>query len=284
MACSRWTSRAEGLVSDFVGKLRDGMATINVHAAKTHFSRLLERVEQGEEVVIARAGKPVARLVPMEPAAEPRRPGSARGLAGSPRTSTRRCRTSSWPPSADAAAARHARLPLVGVRRPAPLVGRPRPDRRSRGRDPVQRRQRLGDRDQGPHRPARPAGGRAGFVHDQVRRNRLLVLPIELRHALRVHALPDHHRDPFDRLLVAQAQSRPCRCSAATRCSRPRRGAALLGGPERMPCRRTGRSMFGAAGRWWRAAASSRTPMAQGGLRGERQLEADESGSDPEAS
>ena len=56
------------------------MATINVHAAKTHFSRLLERVEQGEEVVIARAGKPVARLVPMEPAAEPRRPGSARGL------------------------------------------------------------------------------------------------------------------------------------------------------------------------------------------------------------
>lgn len=35
---------------------------------------------QGEEVVIAKAGKPVARLVPMEPAAEPRRPGTARGL------------------------------------------------------------------------------------------------------------------------------------------------------------------------------------------------------------
>jgi prevent-host-death family protein len=56
------------------------MPTVNVHAAKTHFSRLLERVELGEEVVIARAGKPVARLVPVEPAAEPRRPGSARGL------------------------------------------------------------------------------------------------------------------------------------------------------------------------------------------------------------
>ena len=56
------------------------MATINVHAAKTQFSRLLERVEQGEEVVIARAGKPVARLVPVEPLVEPRRPGSARGL------------------------------------------------------------------------------------------------------------------------------------------------------------------------------------------------------------
>ena len=45
-----------------------------------------------------------------------------------------------------------------------------------------------------------------GFVLDQLRRNRLTVLPIELRHALRVHGLPDHHRDPFDRLLVAQAE------------------------------------------------------------------------------
>jgi PIN domain nuclease of toxin-antitoxin system len=45
-----------------------------------------------------------------------------------------------------------------------------------------------------------------GFVTVQVRRNRLRVLPVELRHALRIHALPDHHRDPFDRLVVAQAQ------------------------------------------------------------------------------
>ena len=44
------------------------------------------------------------------------------------------------------------------------------------------------------------------FVHDQIRRNRFSVLPVELRHALRVHGLPDHHRDPFDRLLVAQAE------------------------------------------------------------------------------
>jgi len=44
------------------------------------------------------------------------------------------------------------------------------------------------------------------FVQDQVRRNRFTVLPIALRHALQVHALPDHHRYPFDRLLVAQAQ------------------------------------------------------------------------------
>ncbi|MCY4627969.1 MAG: type II toxin-antitoxin system Phd/YefM family antitoxin [Acidobacteria bacterium] len=40
------------------------MATVNVHEAKTHLSRLLAQVEAGEEVVIARNGAPVARLVP----------------------------------------------------------------------------------------------------------------------------------------------------------------------------------------------------------------------------
>ena len=43
------------------------MAEVNVHEAKTHLSRLLLRVAEGEEIVIARAGKPVARLVPIEP-------------------------------------------------------------------------------------------------------------------------------------------------------------------------------------------------------------------------
>ncbi len=37
---------------------------VNVHAAKTNLSRLLERAEAGEEIVIGRAGKPIARLVP----------------------------------------------------------------------------------------------------------------------------------------------------------------------------------------------------------------------------
>jgi len=41
---------------------------VNIHHAKTHLSRLLERVEDGEQIVIARAGKPVARLVPLEDA------------------------------------------------------------------------------------------------------------------------------------------------------------------------------------------------------------------------
>ena len=56
------------------------MVTISVHAAKTYFSQLLDRVVQGEEMVIPKAGKAVTRLVPVKPAAGPRRPGSARGL------------------------------------------------------------------------------------------------------------------------------------------------------------------------------------------------------------
>ena len=54
------------------------MTTVNVHQAKTHLSRLLERVAAGEEVVIARAGRPVARLVPID-REEPRKPGLAKG-------------------------------------------------------------------------------------------------------------------------------------------------------------------------------------------------------------
>jgi prevent-host-death family protein len=53
------------------------MATVNIHEAKTHLSRILKRVERGEEVVIARGGRPVARLVPI--AGRPREPGRLKG-------------------------------------------------------------------------------------------------------------------------------------------------------------------------------------------------------------
>ena len=53
------------------------MKTINVHEAKTHLSRLLESVAEGEEIIIARAGKPIAKLVPLK--SKPRRPGSLKG-------------------------------------------------------------------------------------------------------------------------------------------------------------------------------------------------------------
>jgi prevent-host-death family protein len=41
--------------------------TVNVHEAKTHFSKLLERAHAGEEIILAKAGKPYAKLVPIEP-------------------------------------------------------------------------------------------------------------------------------------------------------------------------------------------------------------------------
>lgn len=55
------------------------MQQINVYDAKTHLSRLLNQVAQGEEILIARAGKPVAKLVPYREDEPPRVPGAWRG-------------------------------------------------------------------------------------------------------------------------------------------------------------------------------------------------------------
>lgn len=54
------------------------METVNVHYAKTHFSKLLLRVHAGEEIIIAKSGKPFVKLVPLEPVAQ-RTPGIAHG-------------------------------------------------------------------------------------------------------------------------------------------------------------------------------------------------------------
>ena len=52
---------------------------VNVHEAKTHLSRLLERVSAGEEIVIAKAGRPVAKLVAYTESEEPRKMGGWKG-------------------------------------------------------------------------------------------------------------------------------------------------------------------------------------------------------------
>ena len=54
------------------------MTMVNVHEAKTHLSRLLDRVHGGEEIVIAKGGKPWARLCPLA-TLDPRRPGLLHG-------------------------------------------------------------------------------------------------------------------------------------------------------------------------------------------------------------
>ena len=51
---------------------------VNIHDAKTHFSKLVKRAHEGEEIIVARAGKPYARLVPLEEKNE-RTPGLIEG-------------------------------------------------------------------------------------------------------------------------------------------------------------------------------------------------------------
>ena len=55
------------------------MQMVNIHEAKTQFSRLVDAAASGEEIVIAKAGKPAARLVPMERAKVVRRFGGLKG-------------------------------------------------------------------------------------------------------------------------------------------------------------------------------------------------------------
>jgi prevent-host-death family protein len=57
------------------------MGSVNVHEAKTHLSRLLEKVAAGEEIVISKRGKPVARLCPIDPP-RARVPGLLSGKVG----------------------------------------------------------------------------------------------------------------------------------------------------------------------------------------------------------
>jgi prevent-host-death family protein len=55
------------------------MQTVNIHEAKTQFSRLVDAAASGEEIIIAKAGKPAARLVPLERAKVTRRFGGLKG-------------------------------------------------------------------------------------------------------------------------------------------------------------------------------------------------------------
>lgn len=55
------------------------MKTVNIQAAKTHLSRLVEEAVAGADIVLAEAGRPLVRLVPVQPDVSPRKPGAWRG-------------------------------------------------------------------------------------------------------------------------------------------------------------------------------------------------------------
>ena len=53
---------------------------VNVHDAKTQFSKLLEQAHAGQEIILAKAGKPYARMMPLAPAAPKRQRGRMKGI------------------------------------------------------------------------------------------------------------------------------------------------------------------------------------------------------------
>ena len=64
------------------------MEIANIHEAKTQLSKLVERALEGEEVIIARAGKPMVRLVPIRETTRRARAANGKARSASPRTST----------------------------------------------------------------------------------------------------------------------------------------------------------------------------------------------------
>jgi prevent-host-death family protein len=60
------------------------MPKVNIHDAKTHFSRYVEEAAQGKEIIIAKAGRPVARIAPLAPAKAARKLGLLDGKARIP--------------------------------------------------------------------------------------------------------------------------------------------------------------------------------------------------------
>ncbi len=61
------------------------MNEVSVYVAKTQLSRLLDRAEKGQEIVITRSGRPVAKLVPLRGSSEPRKLGGLKGRLRIPR-------------------------------------------------------------------------------------------------------------------------------------------------------------------------------------------------------
>lgn len=55
------------------------MTTVNIHQAKTHFSKLIDAVGHGQEFIIAKAGKPAAKLIPIATSRPQRKPGALKG-------------------------------------------------------------------------------------------------------------------------------------------------------------------------------------------------------------
>ena len=178
--------------------------TVNVHEAKTHLSRLLARVEAGERIIIARAGHPIAELTPIAHERPPRVPGHDRVVIHDNFDDR-------FPSS------RSTRDVRVLLDTHAFLWWTSEDGRRLSGRvrdlliDPstdaiVSAATAWEIAIKAAISALRSKAIRRYWVPERIARYRFSALPVELAHALRAGRLPLIHRDPFDRLLVAQAQ------------------------------------------------------------------------------
>lgn len=68
----------------WIKPMPEPLRTVNVHEAKTHFSRLIDAAHAGETIVVAKGGRPWARLVPLEPPIPRRQPGVLAGRISLP--------------------------------------------------------------------------------------------------------------------------------------------------------------------------------------------------------
>ena len=168
------------------------MRTVNVHEAKTHFSRLIDAVHAGETILVAKNGKPWARLVPLEPNQPRRQPGVLRGQLHLPSTEEL---LAPLPPEKLSPGARTA------IDNPEATIF----VSAASGWE-IATKARLGK-----------LPGAEGLLEDLsslVQEQGFQPLAVQLHHGIRAGGYPQPHRDPhrcaeddvFDRLLAAQAE------------------------------------------------------------------------------
>ena len=210
------------------------MKYVNTHEAKTQLSKLIAAARAGEEVVICQAGKPVARLAPYEPRAEEAatwcwqrqgHPPAPAGIRPRPMPKSRQCSTCSRSLTKRLKLLLDANAFIWAYARPTELSPAARQALNDVANDRLrQHRLTLGNRHQDVDRQARVARRTSQQALDDIAATSL---PITLVHVARVQSLPFHHRDPFDRMMIAQAMeegthdrdARPARCRpTAYRC------------------------------------------------------------------
>jgi prevent-host-death family protein len=175
------------------------MSIFTIHQAKTNLSRLIEKASEGEEVIIARGSKPVARVVPVGEVKGKRQPGSLKGklrvgpefFEPLPVRALLDTHALLWWLSDDPALPRAARKVIAETKNTL-IVS-------AASAWEIATKVRLG------RLPT--AIDLAADFPGLVEREGFELLAISAEHGIRAGLLPGPHKDPFDRMLIAQAQA-----------------------------------------------------------------------------